>query len=105
MCAQMLCLLVAIPHHALPTAHATDREGGTGLPCVVSDEGGPSGLVKHGLTGFVTRGGDCGDFAEQTIRLIGDQDLRIAMGRNGYASVKGMDWKSAAAQFFSEVVS
>ncbi len=77
----------------------------SGLPCVVSDEGGPSGLVKHGLTGFVTRRGDCGDFAEQTIRLIADQELRSAMGRNGHASVKGMDWKSAARQLFSEIVS
>ena len=77
----------------------------SGLPCVVSDEGGPSGLVKHGLTGFVTRRGDYSDFADQTIRLISDQDLRLAMGRNGHASVQGMDWKNAAAQFFSEIIS
>ena len=34
-----------------------------GLPCVVSDQGGPCELVQDGIDGFVTKGLDAGDFA------------------------------------------
>src|SRR5207302_3419988 len=27
----------------------------SGVPCVVSDQGGPKDLVVHGITGFITR--------------------------------------------------
>jgi glycosyltransferase involved in cell wall biosynthesis len=33
-----------------------------GLPCVVSDVGGPKDLIIPGVTGFVTRGLDVEDF-------------------------------------------
>ena len=74
----------------------------SGLPCVVSDQGGPGGLVRHGQTGFVTRARDAADFATQTRRLIEDAELRQAMSRNAVASVVGMDWAAAARVFFSE---
>jgi glycosyltransferase involved in cell wall biosynthesis len=76
----------------------------SGLPCLVSDEGGPSGLVRHGQTGFITRARDVADFTAQAIRLVIDIELRSAMGRNAAASAVGMDWAAAAKLFFSESV-
>ena len=36
-----------------------------GVPCVVSDQGGPKDLVEHGKTGYVTRALDAADFARR----------------------------------------
>ena len=35
----------------------------SGVPCVVSDQGGPKDLIVHGTTGFITRALDVEDFA------------------------------------------
>src|SRR5258708_12007246 len=46
-----------------------------GLPCVVSDQGGPHELVEDGLDGLVTRSLDIEDFAQAVPRLIVDETL------------------------------
>jgi glycosyltransferase involved in cell wall biosynthesis len=72
----------------------------SGLPCVVSDAGGPANLVRHGQTGFVTRSLDAEDFARHTRKLLEDPDLCALMGQQGVESVKSMNWSRAAHDFF-----
>ncbi len=72
----------------------------SGLPCVVSDVGGPRDLVKEGITGFITRGLDSENFASAVTRLIHDSDLRKTMRAACVQSTAGRSWNDAARQFW-----
>jgi glycosyltransferase involved in cell wall biosynthesis len=72
----------------------------SGLPCVVSDAGGPRELVVDGATGFVTRALDAGDFARGLKALASDPGLRSAMSAAALKSVEGRDWAEAARRFW-----
>ncbi len=71
-----------------------------GLPCVVSDVGGPRDLVENGVTGFVTRGLDVSDFAKPVSRLIHDTTLRETMRKSCEQATARHSWKDAARQFW-----
>ena len=72
----------------------------SGLPCVVSDAGGPMGLVAHGKTGFVTRARDLESFTSYAVRLAADAALRSEMTQAVVAEIKMRDWSEAARSFF-----
>jgi glycosyltransferase involved in cell wall biosynthesis len=72
----------------------------SGLPCVVSDSGGPAHLIRHGQNGFVTRSLDPIDFARHTRRLIEDNELREALRKNAVESVQHMNWAAATRDLF-----
>jgi glycosyltransferase involved in cell wall biosynthesis len=74
----------------------------SGIPCVVSDAGGPRGLVEHGKTGFVTRARDSVDFCAKTTLLVEDPQLRKTLVQNVYAKGLMGDWSGAARLFFGE---
>ncbi len=72
----------------------------SGVPCVVSDQGGPKDLIDHGTTGYITRGLDSGDFATHLLRLTGDAGLRRSMSEAARRSVEGRDWLAAGRAFW-----
>jgi len=49
----------------------------SGVPAVVTDRGGPQYTVRHGSSGYVTRGFD--EFVEYTARLMGQPELLSTM--------------------------
>ena len=71
-----------------------------GVPCVVSDQGGPKDLVIHGETGFITRALDGKDFARHVEQLINDAKLRTRMGAAAHLSMQKRDWTEAGRQFW-----
>ncbi len=71
-----------------------------GLPCVVSDQGGPRELVTDGADGFVTRGGDLTGLCDATRRLCADQDRRRTMGAAARKRVEDRSWPNAAQRFW-----
>ena len=71
-----------------------------GLPCVVSDQGGPRELVSDGQDGFVTRGGDSGELCEAVRKLCADRNLRGAMGAAARKRVEDRSWPLAARKFW-----
>jgi glycosyltransferase involved in cell wall biosynthesis len=73
----------------------------SGLPCVVSDTGGPRELVREGETGFVTRSLQVESFTAAIQRLAGDAELRSAMSRNAREAVAGRDWNAAFRKFWA----
>jgi glycosyltransferase involved in cell wall biosynthesis len=75
-----------------------------GLPCVVSDRGGPCELVKSGCDGFVTRALDIGDFARAVRVLAKDAQLRETMAKEARRRVKDRDWANAFRQFWNETL-
>jgi glycosyltransferase involved in cell wall biosynthesis len=72
-----------------------------GLPCVVSDRGGPCELVNDGIDGFITRAMDVGDFAGGLRLLCKDADLRAKMGREARHRVENRNWNHAFRQFWN----
>ncbi len=73
-----------------------------GLPCVVSDHGGPQELVRHGVDGLITRGLDVGDFSQALRTLARDPKLRAAMGQRARDRVLTRNWQNAFRQFWNE---
>ena len=73
----------------------------SGLPAVVSDQGGPRELVENGKTGYVTRSLDAGDFSAAVLRLVEDVKLRATMGKNARRSVEDRDWSEAFKKFWA----
>jgi glycosyltransferase involved in cell wall biosynthesis len=72
-----------------------------GLPCVVSDVGGPKDLVQPGITGEITRGYDVDAFAAAILKLAGNPKLRESMRAAAIASVANRDWQDAARRFWN----
>ena len=61
---------------------------GSGLPVVVSDQGGPKEVVEHGRTGFVLPVDDEGPWVETLERLVTDGALRTGMGAAAHESMR-----------------
>ena len=75
-----------------------------GLPCVVSNRGGPCELVDDGIDGFVTRALDVGDFARVLRLLCKDGDFRTKMGQEARNRVENRTWNNAFRQFWNETL-
>lgn len=73
----------------------------SGLPAVVSDQGGPRELVENGRTGFVTKSLDVADFTAAVQRIVEDPKLREAMAKNARRSVETRDWSEAFRKFWA----
>jgi glycosyltransferase involved in cell wall biosynthesis len=72
-----------------------------GLPCVVSDVGGPKDLVEAGVTGEITRGYDVDDFSAAVVKLARNPELRRGMRDAAMKSVANRDWADAARRFWA----
>jgi glycosyltransferase involved in cell wall biosynthesis len=75
-----------------------------GLPCVVSNRGGPCELVENGSNGFVTRALDIGDFARALRILAKDAEIRKRMGQEARKRVQDRNWGNAFRQFWNETL-
>ena len=75
-----------------------------GLPCVVSDQGGPCELISDGIDGFITRALDAGDFARVLRLLCRDSKLRAKMGEQARNRVENRNWNNAFRQFWNETL-
>ena len=73
----------------------------SGVPCIVSDQGGPKDLIEHGKTGFITRALDAEDFTRALMQLVNDPALRQAMSQEAHRTVQGRDWAEAGRMFWA----
>lgn len=73
----------------------------SGLPCIVSDQGGPKDLVEPGRTGYITRALDAEGFAQKASELLGHEELLREMRVNARAAVEKRDWREAARRFWN----
>jgi phosphatidylinositol alpha 1,6-mannosyltransferase len=62
----------------------------SGVPVIVSAEGGPKFLVEPGLTGFVASQLD--EFTRRVLLLKSDPDLREQMARNARRAASAFSW-------------
>lgn len=73
----------------------------SGLPVVVSDQGGPKELIDSGKTGFITKSLDVEDFTNAVRRLVKDEPLRASMASNTRRAVQERDWAVAFDKFWA----
>ena len=59
-----------------------------GTPVIATHCGGPEDYVLDGQTGFLVPNDDPQAFAEATMRCVGDEDLRMTLGRNAAAHIR-----------------
>ena len=74
----------------------------SGIPCVVSDAGGPASLVEEGRTGYVSMARNQADFTAKVKKVSADRERLSVMKRNARNQMKSTTWKAAAIRFFSE---
>ncbi len=72
----------------------------SGLPCVVSDMGGPSELVVDGETGFVVRAHDIAGFTQAIKKLAAQESLRTHMSQAARHAVSSRNWDRAFQAFW-----
>ena len=73
----------------------------SGLPVVVSDVGGPKELVKHGVSGLVTKAHDAAEFAHAIEQVVTDTALRERMSARARESVEHRSWPNAFQKFWA----
>jgi glycosyltransferase involved in cell wall biosynthesis len=67
-------------------------------PVVATRVGGMKSIVDDGRTGLIVDRGDVAGLAAAIVRLVGDDDLRATMGRNGRKRVEELfSWDVIAA--------
>ncbi|PWU11127.1 MAG: histidinol-phosphatase [Verrucomicrobia bacterium] len=75
----------------------------SGLPCIVTDQGGPRDLVDSGKDGFVIRSLDPNFLAERILWFFQHPEERKAMGRAGRAKVESRSWAKAFQDFWNDL--
>lgn len=73
----------------------------SGLPCIVSDVGGPRDLVTHGEDGLITKALDRAALERAIEELVNDAGKRTNYGRAARAKVEQRDWTRAFEQFWA----
>jgi glycosyltransferase involved in cell wall biosynthesis len=86
---------------------ATDTAGNvvleaqaSGLPVVVSDQGGPHENMLAGESGYVCRAGDAGDFCNRIVSLL-EPALRLRMSSTARRYAEGRTWDLSLAPVYS----
>src|SRR3972149_11872687 len=63
-----------------------------GIPCVAVNKFGPSEIVQDGKSGYLTTPGDVDKFAQKTLKLLKDDQLREQMSKN--AIIRAQDFSA-----------
>lgn len=74
------------------------------LPVVSTNEGGISDVVKNGENGLIAEKKDVLSLTEHLATLLGDEQLRIKMGEDGYLKFKNQFTLSAFEKNFTDVL-
>ena len=75
------CTALVVPSHWCENSPVSCYESLlAGLPMIASDIGGIPELVRDGVTGLLVRPRDAGDLAEKLTQILGDGNLRVALG-------------------------
>ena len=70
----------------------------SGLPAVVADATGSNALVEDGVTGFLARPRDSGEFLDRVARLIENPELRSRMGSAARTAAERYEWSRVLGQ-------
>jgi len=71
----------------------------SGVPAVVTNEGGPKFIVRHGETGFVAA--DTAEFSAAVRRIAGDPGLLMQMRKAARQSALSVSWDAVFESVYS----
>ncbi len=74
----------------------------SGIPCIVTDKGGPQEIIIPDETGLVCKGLDAKSLAEAILKLLNDEELRHVMGKNARTRGIQHSWPQAFESIWSE---
>lgn len=72
----------------------------SGLPVIVTDQGGPKEVVRHGSTGFVLPADQPRLWAERIAELAADEPRRQAMGAEAHAFMQDFSLEASFEHFW-----
>jgi len=67
----------------------------SGLPCIVTDKGGPQEIIVPGESGLIVKGRDADALAEAILTLLKNDELRTSMGRKARQRGLEHNWEKA----------
>jgi phosphatidylinositol alpha 1,6-mannosyltransferase len=85
--------LFVFPSRTDTFGNVIQEAAASGVPSVVTNEGGPQHLVIPGVTGYVTSSDE--EFVRKTVALIEDRGLLKKMGDAAREKVSGVSWDNA----------
>lgn len=74
----------------------------SGIPCIVTDKGGPQEIIIPGETGIVCKGLDSSSLAEAILTLLTNEGLRKSMGKKARQRGLEHDWDEAFETIWRE---
>jgi glycosyltransferase involved in cell wall biosynthesis len=83
-------------------ANVVQEAMSSGLPAVVTDRGGPQGVIEPGRSGLVARANDPEDLADKVETLLRDRDLRAAMSQSARQRAQERSWPAVNAVLVRE---
>lgn len=73
---------------------------GSGLPVIVTDQGGPKEVVEHGETGYVLPTGNPTGWVERIVGLVADEARRKRMGEAAHRSMQKYSLSNSFEHFW-----
>jgi glycosyltransferase involved in cell wall biosynthesis len=73
----------------------------SGMPVLVSDQGGPKEVVRNGETGFVLSAQDASAWTRAITRLASDHAMRAGMGRAAHEFLQGFSMRRSFEHYWS----
>jgi glycosyltransferase involved in cell wall biosynthesis len=74
----------------------------SGVPALVSDQGGPKSIVRDGESGYVLPGGESEPWVQALLELLTDGDRRSSMRVGALEAMRGRDIRDSFAHYWSE---
>ena len=96
------CDIFAFPSTTDTYGTAVLEAQASGLPTVVSDQGGPQEVIVDGETGLISKGREVESFSNALISLVSDEELRHSMGKKARAHVEHKTWQNAFNDFIQD---
>ena len=90
--------LFIFPSETDAFGNVTQEANASGVPAIVTDQGGPKFIVKPGETGFVAK--DLAEFTRYTIELMDDRIKLAEMKRLSRASAMSRSWDAVFESVF-----
>lgn len=73
----------------------------SGLPVIVTDQGGPKEVVRDGETGLVLPGDDAGRWGRAIVELMSDGERRRAMGRAAHGFMQDYSFGASFEHYWA----